>query len=445
MLLDVIAAQATPAGRSAVALIRLSGRGAFDVAAQVITPFATSQPRRMHRAQVCDPWSHDVLDDVLYAVYPEPFSYTGDDLVELTCHGGLLAPAEVLAALYAAGARPASAGEFTRRAVLHGKLDLLQAEAIGDLVDATAPAQRRAALFQLDRGTSERVGALRDRILALEALVSYDIDFPEEDDGPVSPARIATAFADARAAIASLLETSADGVRLHQGALAVIAGPPNAGKSSLFNALLGQDRAIVTEIAGTTRDAIEAPVVCDGFPFRLVDTAGLQDSDDRLERLGIEVSRRYLDAADVVVLCVEAGRPLTDVEEAFRAGAHAPTLLVRTKGDLAPDAGDSELIVSVISGAGLQALRTRLARLAFGSLVEQADPGPVLMRERHRAALARSLDELDHFAAARARGLEGAVAAVHLRTAITALESVIGLVTPDDVLDRLFATFCVGK
>ncbi len=445
MLLDVIAAQATPAGRSAVALIRLSGRGAFDVAAQVITPFATSQPRHMRRAQARDPWSHDILDDVLYAVYPGPSSYTGDDLVELTCHGGLLAPAEILAALCAAGARPASAGEFTRRAVRHGKLDLLQAEAVGDLIDATAPAQRRAALVQLDRGTSERVGALRDRILGLEALVSYDIDFPEEDDGPVSADQIAAAFAEARAAIGSLLETAADGARLHHGALAVIAGPPNAGKSSLFNALLGQDRAIVTEIAGTTRDAIEAPVVCDGFPFRLVDTAGLQDSGDRLERLGIEVSRRYLEAADVVILCVEAGRPLAHAEEAFRAGTDAPTLLVRTKGDLVPEVGGADLVVSVITGAGLQSLRTRLASLAFGSLVDQADPGPVLVRERHRVALARALDELDHFAAARAEGVEGAVAAVHLRTAVTVLESVIGLVTPDDVLDRVFATFCVGK
>ena len=195
MLHDVIAAQATPPGRSAVALIRMSGEGAFDVARQVVMDFTTSQPRRQKLARVHHPRSGDVLDDVLYAVFPAPASYTGEDLVEVTCHGGLLAPVEVLGALYAAGARPALAGEFTRRAVLHGKLDLLQAEAIGDLVDATAPAQRRAALFQLDRGTSARIGALRERVLELEALISYDIDFPEEDDGPVAPERIAAALA----------------------------------------------------------------------------------------------------------------------------------------------------------------------------------------------------------------------------------------------------------
>lgn len=448
MLHDVIAAQATPPGRSAVALIRMSGEGAFDVARQVVMDFTTSQPRRQKLARVHHPRSGDVLDDVLYAVFPAPASYTGEDLVEVTCHGGLLAPVEVLGALYAAGARPALAGEFTRRAVLHGKLDLLQAEAIGDLVDATAPAQRRAALFQLDRGTSARIGALRERVLELEALISYDIDFPEEDDGPVAPERIAAALAGAREAVKALLETAATGTRLQHGALAVIAGPPNAGKSSLFNALLGEHRAIVTEIAGTTRDAIEAPVVCDGFPFRLVDTAGLQASTDRLERLGIEVSQRYLDAADVVLLCVEAGAPLTGAHSSFLDGLQVPSVLVRTKGDLVDGIageGESALVVSALTGAGLVELRSALAQLAFGALMQQADPGPMLVRERHRAALARALDELEAFAVDRGRGVEGVVAAVHLRAAVTALESVVGVVTPDDVLDRVFSTFCIGK
>jgi len=195
-------------------------------------------------------------------------------------------------------------------------------------------------------------------------------------------------------------------------------------------------------------ERIEAPVVCDGFPFRLVDTAGLQASADRLERLGIEVSQRYLDAADVVVLCVEAGAPLTGAHTAFLDGLQVPSLLVRTKGDLVDEIereGESALVVSALTGAGLAELRRALAELAFGALVNQADPGPVLVRERHRAALARARDELDAFAADRARGVEGVVAAVHLRAAVTALESVVGLVTPDDVLDRVFSTFCIGK
>lgn len=447
MLHDVIAAQATPAGRSAVALIRLSGRGAFDVAGRVVVPFVTTEPRRMRRARILDPGSRDLLDEVLYAVYPAPASYTGEDIVEITCHGGLLAPHEVLAALCGAGARLAHPGEFTRRAVTHGKLDLLQAEAVGDLIDATAPAQRRAALFQLDRGTSNRLGRLRDEILALEALVSYDIDFPEEDDGPVPPDRIAAALASVCAAVESLLATANEGVRLHVGALAVIAGAPNVGKSSLFNALLGQDRAIVTEIPGTTRDAVEAPAVCGGFPFRLVDTAGLRDSEDRLERLGVEVSRRYLGAADVVLLCVEAGRSLTEAEEAFRASVQVPVILVRTKGDLAPpsEPGDTSLVVSAVSGMGMEPVRSAMAGAAFHGLATRPGSEPLLLRERHRIALARARDELAHFGAAQAQGVEGVVAAVHLRSAVTALEGLIGIVTSDDVLARVFATFCVGK
>src|SRR3989441_10198610 len=186
-------------------------------------------------------------------------------------------------------------------------MDLLQAEATADLIDAGAPAQRLRALQQLDRGLSQRLDALRNEILELEALLAYEIDFPEEDEGPVRPERVTAAWRVARERVALLPRTAPDGERLREGALLVIAGPPNAGKSSLFNALLGRERAIVTEVPGTTRDAIEAYAAIEGFPFRLVDTAGLRDSDDRVERLGIEVSWKYLEAADLVLYCEEAG------------------------------------------------------------------------------------------------------------------------------------------
>jgi tRNA modification GTPase len=217
----------------------------------------------------------------------------------------------------------------------------------------------------------------------------------------------------------------------------VIAGRPNAGKSSLFNALLGTERAIVTEIPGTTRDAIEAHAVIEGFPFRLIDTAGLRESDERVERLGIEVSHKYLAAADLVLFCEESDDP---ARATFLAQVHAPVVVVRTKVDLGGGEG-----VSVVTGAGLDTLRKRLAEVAFGQLLALGDVEPVVTRARHRAALERALAELEAFWAARAAGVDAAATATHLRAAVLALDDLIGVVTPDDVLNRVFATFCVGK
>jgi tRNA modification GTPase len=453
VLSDPIVALATPPGRSALALVRLSGAGAFAVAGRCLQPLRPDRPRAAQRARLVHPGTGELIDDVVAACFPAPRSYTGQDLVEISTHGGLLAPAEAVAALVAAGARPAEPGEFTRRAVLNGKLDLLQAEATADLIDAGAPAQRKRALHQLDRGLSARLEALRGEILELEALIAYDIDFPEEDEGPVSRERVAAAWGAARDRIAGLLATAPAGERLREGALLVIAGPPNAGKSSLFNALLGRERAIVTEIPGTTRDAIEAHAVIAGFPFRLVDTAGLRVSEDRVERLGIEVARKYLGAADLVLFCDEArkgGREKGEGSERdeFLAQCGAPVVIVDTKIDLSgrPSArAPDRLGVSAVTGEGLDELQRRLAEVAFGRLLELGDIEPVVTRARHRVALERAIAELEAFEVARAQRVDAAAAATHLRAAVGALDDLIGAVTPDDVLDRLFATFCVGK
>jgi tRNA modification GTPase len=446
MLLDPIVALATPPGRGALALVRLAGVGAFEVAAQVLTPFAVMPARTARRAHVIRAPRGEVIDEALYLTYPGPASYTGQDTVEITTHGGLLVPADVLAAVERAGARMATPGEFTRRAVLNGKLDLLQAEAVGDLIDATAPAQRRAALHQLDRGLSHQIAGLREDILALEALLGYDIDFPDEDDGPVAADRIDAATVAVQERLASLLATAAEGMRLRAGALVVIAGQPNVGKSSLFNALLGTERAIVTAVPGTTRDAVEAPAVCDGFPFRLVDTAGLRETAEPVERLGVEVSRRYLAGADLVLFCAEAGRGLTTEEEAFLASCSAPVVVVRTKTDLTDAPGPPDhLHVSAERGVGLDAVRSALAQRAFTGLADAGEVMAAVTRERHRTALTAAARDVDAFAAARRTGVDAVVAAVHLRAAAEAVTALVGPLTPDDVLDRVFATFCIGK
>jgi tRNA modification GTPase len=449
VLSDPIVALATPPGRSALALIRLSGRGAFDVAARVLRPFRPEPFRTVRRVQVVHPATGVPVDEALAACFRGPASYTGEDFVELSTHGGLVAPAAAVGALVAAGARPATPGEFTRRALLNGKMDLLQAEATADLIDAASPAQARRALQQLDRGFSRRLEQLRAELIELEALIAYEIDFPEEDEGPVAPERVARAWGAARQRIADLIATAPEGERLREGALLVIAGRPNAGKSSLFNALLGRERAIVTEVPGTTRDAIEAYAVLEGFPFRLVDTAGLRESDDRVERLGIEVSRKYLAAADLVLFCRDAGSETRDAaSQAFLASCTAPVVEVMTKLDLTdrPTARPPDRLgVSVVTGEGLAELRRKLAEVAFGRLLALGDVEPVVTRARHREALERALAEVEAFQTARQGGADAAAAATHLRAALGALDDLIGVVTPDDVLDRVFASFCVGK
>ena len=357
------------------------------------------------------------IDQGLVTVFRAPHSYTGEDLVELSCHGGLLAPAQVLAALMAAGARPAAPGEFTRRAVLNGKLDLLQAEAVGDLIDATAPAQGRAALHQLDGALSQRIQALREELLEVLALLSYDIDFPEEDDGPVPRARIQGALDRSREAVGRLLATAPAGLRLHDGALVVLAGAPNAGKSSLFNALLGTSRALVTEIPGTTRDTIEAPSEVLGWPVKFADTAGLRDADERLERMGIEVSRRYVAAADLVLLCVEAGAEVSPAER--DAPGRAPFAPGAVQGG--PGAGRRWRRDRRVGGDGAGTRPAsrghRHAALRGRAGAGYADFEPMLSRERHRAALMHAGTSLDLARPELGKGGDAVLAAHHLRGA----------------------------
>jgi tRNA modification GTPase len=440
MLTDPIVALATPPGRSALAVIRLSGTGAFDVARQVIPRFAPHH-RQATLASFQDSQGQ-LIDRGVYTAYVGPHSYTGEDLVELSCHGGLVVPSLLITALHQAGARPAAPGEFTRRALLNGKVDLVQAEAVGDLVDATAPAQAAAALHQLEGGLSHRLAALREALIEAQALLSYEVDFPEEDEGPVPRSRIAGAMQDVAAQIERLVRTAPSAERLREGALVVLAGRPNAGKSSLFNALLGTERALVTEIPGTTRDAIEAHTDFLGWPVRLADTAGLWTAPERIDRLGVEVSRRYLHAADLVLLCVEAGREPGQDEADITA--RFPSLLVRTKADLTGAPGEG-LAVSALTGEGIGLLRQAAAEQVFSDRINLADLEPVLTRERHRIALRQAQTALAAAIPHLDSGGDAVLAAVHVREATDALNELLGAVDIEEVLDRVFGSFCIGK
>jgi len=464
---DTIAALSTAPGVGAIAVVRVSGPHAFGVLGRVAPELAgaldaLAPPRVATFTRVCSPVDGEVIDHALVTRFPGPDSYTGEDTVEISSHGGVLVPAMVLDACLSAGARQAEPGEFTRRAYLNGRMDLVQAEAVSDVIHARSRALHRASVVQLDRGLSDRVGALRTALVGLEALLAHHVDFPEEDDAPVPLERIVREAGQLRIRLDRMLATSPEGELLRAGALVVLAGRPNVGKSSLYNALLGRERAIVTPEPGTTRDALEAELEVGGFPFRLVDTAGLRETDHSVERLGIEVTLRYVEQADVVLLCAEDGRPLAEEEVAFfhQVGADR-VALVRTKADreVADDGhevgGDApelagvhpvcEVAVSTVTARGLDRLRDELRRLVFSGLIRPDPDVPVITRRRHARALKAARDAVEAFGTALEGGVPAVMASTHLREAEGALEELVGVVSSEDVLDVVFRDFCVGK
>ena len=444
---DTIVAISSASGRSALSIVRLSGPDAAEIGRQLLSP-PPARPRHATLCTASDPVSGVVLDQLIAVRYDAPASYTGEPMLELSCHGGQATSRAILASCLSLGARAARGGEFTRRALLNGKLDLVQAEAVSDLIDASSEPMRRIALGTVGGGLSKHVSELRAAILQLEALMAYSVDFPEEDDGDIPRERTMQMAKDVFRRVDGLLDTAGRGAIIRDGALVVLAGPPNAGKSSLFNALLGQERAIVTEIAGTTRDAIEHPCMIGQWPVRLVDTAGLRSSDDLVERLGIEVSERYVKDADVGIVCSDgrngAGRHM---EAIVRSLGAAETLFVETKADLreGEQLGEDAVRVSATTGAGLDELKAAIALLLDARYGRVDYESPVITHTRHEAALKHAADELSLFVEAMEKNTTPTIAAVHLRAAVMALEEIIGAVSVDDLLDEVFSRFCIGK
>ncbi len=452
---DTIAAVATAPGRAAIAVVRASGADALRICGRIVEPrggwpVPAREATRCRVHDVDDPAS--TIDEGLITVFPAPRSYTGETIIELGVHGGAYVPTAVLAAFVRAGARVAEPGEFTERAVLHGKLDLLRAEAIADLIDARSRSAHRIAMQQLSGALSDHLETLRTAVIQIEALLAYDVDFPSEDDGALPRRNVLVACDGTIAALDALLATVPAAILGREGATVVLAGPPNAGKSSLLNALAGEARVIVSDTPGTTRDAVDVLLEHDPWPLRLVDTAGLREGADPVERLGIEVSARWLARAHVVVACAETVESLTAAMAAISALSAAPVIGALTKFDLVaksyeiPRMANPVVAVSATTGAGLTALLDEITKVVLVTTGGPDADTPMVTRARHRAALERARGELLTFREAWNDGaLPAPVAAVHVHEAVRALDELIGAVEVDDVLARVFSTFCVGK
>lgn len=438
---DTIAAIATAFGEGAVALLRLSGPRAQEIADGLWTgkhPVASLPSRQATLGALRE--NGEKLDDVLLTVFRAPNSYTGEDVVEIACHGGILVTRTILGALLRAGARAAEPGEFTRRAYRHGKLDLTQAEAVMDVVRAQTSLALRAAREQLGGALGARIRGARAALLETQAQIEATLDFPEEDIAPetgaILRARVAGVLADARA----LLATARQGRVLREGLRTVIFGEPNVGKSSLLNRLLGFERAIVSARPGTTRDVIEETIVLQGIPVRLLDTAGLRESDDEIEQAGMERTRRAVDGADLVLHVVDASRPAPDFTPESR------TILVLNKCDLGEDpswTGLGDVRISCSTGEGLEALGAAIADRALHGAAQE--DWAISINARHQACLERATAALQSALGGLDTQRSLDLVAEDLRAGMEAIGDIVGRPDTEDLLGLIFGQFCIGK
>ena len=455
---DTIAAIATAPGPGGIGIVRLSGpeaRGLAEAVVRFHEKIERPRPRFAHRVDVVDlDPPHAVIDDGLLLYMPGPHSYTGEDVIELQGHGGVLVTTRVLDAVLRAGARPADPGEFTLRAFLNGRLDLAQAEAVADLVAAPTAEALAAAADQLAGRLSSSVGDLRRACVDLMARLEAEIDFAEEDVPPVPRDDVERTLEAIDRTLAAILASADRGLLQRHGFRVVLVGSPNVGKSSLMNALLATERAIVTEVPGTTRDVVEESFNLDGIPVRLSDTAGLRATDDPVERIGVARSGAALAAADVAALVLDGSRALSEADrDAARQVSEVgkTAIVIVNKSDLAPaiTTGDAARLIeapvcrtSAIGGdvAGVRA--------ALRSLIGDGAPNPDLgtvASLRHKQALDRARAELAGASEAVAGGLPADFIAIGLRGAVQALGEVTGESATEDLLDAIFAKFCIGK
>ncbi len=453
MIDDTIAAIATPLGEAGLAVIRLSGSDAVAIADRIFF-------MRGSRGRLQEQPSHTLhyghiryggreVDEVMVALMRGPRSYTREDVVEINCHGGLLTTRKVLDAVLQSGARLALPGEFTRRAFLNGRIDLAQAEAVADLIHARSERAMEAASEQLRGSLSRKINTVRDDLMNTLAHVEAHIDFPDEDIDPETSDQLVRRMDASVTFLEKLLATANDGRFLRRGIRTAIVGRPNAGKSSLLNQLLGEDRAIVSATAGTTRDTIEEFASINGIPIVFIDTAGLRETEDEIEMEGIRRSRKSLANADLILHIIDQSETLSEADRLFASEfENRRKITVANKCDLptqATIAGSGPVVrVSCENGDGIDDLKAAIEKMFWENSVDSTQD-QVMINARHEAQLHRALHALQQARSALHDAWSLEIVAMELRIAVDAIGEVVGQTSTEDLLDRIFSQFCIGK
>jgi len=457
---DTIVALSTPIGEGAISVIRLSGPEAIQISEKCFRGKNKISLQPSHTVQfgkIVD-YKNQILDEVLCTLFKAPRSFTGEDVVEFGCHGGRLVTKKVLEAIVAAGARPADPGEFTKRAFLNGKMDLSQAEATADLIHAQSDRGHTASLEQLKGKLSDNIRQARDQLTESLKLLELELDFAEEDLEFVDKANVLLLVEDVKKRVDVLLESFQFGKVWREGISVVIAGAPNVGKSSILNALLEEERAIVTHIPGTTRDFIEENLIVDGILFRISDTAGIRETDDFVEKEGVKRTREIVEKSDIAMIVVDCSTEWTEEEKRFveeiSRQNRSSIFIAENKADLAETKNTKQAEVfksilkvktSALKGEGIGELKSALLRFSGAASVSSADTSVVVTSRRHQASLLHAKEGLEDAIDSLKKKASNEFVAVDLRSALDALGEIIGEVTTEDILNDIFSKFCIGK